>query len=175
MKDSFQDKSPVTGKDVYIAPGSTVTGDVKLGRGASVWHGAVIRGDVWNIVIGEYSNIQDNCVCHITTGGPPLIVGNYVTVGHGAVLHSCTIGDGCLIGMNAVILDNVEVGEGSIVAAGSVLLEGIKIPSRSLVAGIPGEVKREISEQQAEKLFHQAERYHKLALSYLGKGEFNIP
>jgi carbonic anhydrase/acetyltransferase-like protein (isoleucine patch superfamily) len=172
--EAFQGKGPVVGANVYVAPTALVIGDVALGEGASVWPGAVIRGDVWSIRIGALTNIQDLSVCHVTTGGPPLIVGNKVTVGHRAILHSCTIEDECLIGMGAVLLDGVRVGRGSIVAAGSVLLQGFAVPSHSLVAGVPAAVKRTLEREEAQRLGHQAEEYHKLALVYLGGRVFEM-
>ncbi|MBN1163990.1 MAG: gamma carbonic anhydrase family protein [Candidatus Krumholzibacteriota bacterium] len=171
----FQDKSPVIGKNVFIASTASVIGEVFLDEGASVWFGAVIRGDVWRITIGRYTNIQDACVCHVTTGGPELRVGDYVTVGHGAVLHSCTIEDGSLIGMGAVILDGAKVGKGSIVAANSVLLEGTEIPPFSLVAGVPGAVKKRLDESTVEKLKSQAEEYYQLSKTYRGMASFPGP
>lgn len=175
MIESFQGFDPVIGEDVYVAPTASVIGDVRLGRGSSVWHGASVRGDCWTIVVGEYSNIQDSCGCHCTTGGPPLKIGSNVTVGHGAVLHSCTVEDRCLIGMGATILDGAVIGEGSIVAAGTVILEGTEVPPRSLVAGVPGRVRRELSEETAGKLYDQSMEYHRLALSYLGRAVFELP
>ncbi len=172
MLESFQGIHPSIGERVYVAPSASVVGNVRLGDGSSVWHGAVVRGDVWNITIGELANIQDVCVCHVTTGGPDLIVGRRVTVGHGAVLHSCTIEDDCLIGMGAVILDGAFIGEGSIVAAGSIVLEGVRIPPRSLVAGVPAGVKKEVGEEAVRSIRERAEEYHELALSYLGLREF---
>ena len=172
MLEGFQGIHPIVGKGVYIAPSASVVGDVELGDGSSIWHGAVVRGDVWKITIGELSNIQDACVCHVTTGGPDLIVGRRVTVGHGAVLHSCTIEDDCLIGMGSVILDGALIGEGSIVAAGSIVLEGMRIPPRSLVAGVPAGVKKEVGEESVRSIRERAEEYHELALSYLGTREF---
>jgi len=171
----FQGKHPAIGADVFVAPTAHVIGDVELADGVSVWHGAVVRGDVWGIRIGAYTNIQDLCVCHVTTGGPALVVGARVTVGHRAILHSCTIEDGCLIGMGAVLLDGVRIGSGSIVAAGSVLLQNLEVPPHSLVAGIPGAVKRMLDPAAAERLAHNAEEYHTLALAYLGKRPFVIP
>jgi len=170
----FQGKHPTIGADVYVAPTAHVIGDVELADGASVWYGAVVRGDVWRIRIGPYTNIQDLCVCHVTTGGPALIVGARVTVGHRAILHSCTIEDGCLIGMGAVLLDGVKIGRGSIIAAGSVLLQGLEVPPHSLVAGIPATVKRTLDPEAAERLARNAEEYHTLALAYLGKRPFVI-
>jgi len=173
MIETFQGVSPGLGKDVYVAPTASVIGDVRLGNCSSVWHGASVRGDVWKISIGDYSNIQDGCVCHVTTGGPELIVGDRVTVGHGAVLHSCTIQDNCLIGMGAVILDHVTIGKGSIIAANSVLLAGTTVPPRSLVAGVPGKTKKELDEETEKSLMERAVEYHNLALAYLGKKVFS--
>jgi carbonic anhydrase/acetyltransferase-like protein (isoleucine patch superfamily) len=168
----FQGKQPVVGENVYVAPTALVIGDVELGEGSSVWHGAVLRGDVSSIRIGSFSNIQDLCVCHVTTGGPALVVGSRVTVGHRAVLHSCTIEDGCLIGMGSVLLDGATVGRGSIVAAGSVLLQGFSGPPYSLLAGVPAAVKKSLERATAERLAEQADEYHKLALAYLGRQPF---
>lgn len=175
MLEPFQGVAPVIGTDVYIAPTASVIGDVVIGDGSSVWHAAVVRGDCWRIVIGRYSNIQDRCVCHCTTGGPELCVGDRVTVGHGAILHSCTIEDGSLIGMGAVILDGARVGAGSIVAANCVVLEGTRIPPGSLFAGVPGALKRVLGEGAAEELVSQAMEYHRLALAYLGREVFVLP
>jgi len=166
---------PVFGRNVYIAPTASVIGDVTIGAGSSVWHGAAVRGDCWTITIGRYSNIQDACVCHCTTGGPELVVGDNVTVGHGAILHSCTVQDGSLIGMGAVILDGARIGKGSIIAANAVVLEGTDIPPGSLVAGVPGKVRRQVDQEVIEKLIAQSMEYHELALSYLGKGTFALP
>ncbi|MDD4858498.1 MAG: gamma carbonic anhydrase family protein [Candidatus Krumholzibacteria bacterium] len=175
MIEPFQGKHPTIGAGVFVAPTAHVIGDVELCEGSSVWHGAIVRGDVCSIRIGAYTNIQDLCVCHVTTGGPALVVGERVTVGHRAILHSCTIGDGCLIGMGAVLLDGVKVGSGSIVAAGSILLQGFEVPPRSLVAGVPGVVKRVLDSAEAERLGSGAQEYHKLALAYLGQRSFVIP
>lgn len=172
MEGPFQGKRPVIGADVYIAPTARVIGDVELGDGASVWEHAVVRGDMWHIRIGEYSNIQDLCVCHVTHGGPPVIVGNRVTVGHRAILHSCTVEDACLIGMGAILLDGVRVGTGSIIAAGSVLLQDFVVPPYSLVAGVPGSVKKTLDRSAVERIARKAEEYHRLALAYLGRGVY---
>jgi len=161
---------PSLGKDVYISAAASVIGEVTIGDGSSVWHGASVRGDCGAITIGRYSNIQDACVCHCTTGGPELVIGDMVTVGHGAILHSCVVEDGALIGMGAVILDGARIGRGSIIAAGAVVLEGTEIPPGSLVAGVPGKVRRQVEEAVMEKLAEQAMEYHGLALSYLGGG-----
>jgi len=163
----FKDKAPEIGKGVFIAPNAVVIGDVVIGDNSSVWYQAVLRGDVWKIRIGAFTNIQDGCICHITTGGPELIVGDYVTVGHGAVLHSCTIEDNCLIGMGAVLLDGAKIGTGSIVAAGSVVLENTAIPPHSLAAGVPAVVKKKLDTSTVAEIREQAIEYHKLAEVYL--------
>lgn len=173
MTGPFQGMEPQLGRDVFIAPTASVIGEVNLGDCSSVWHGAAVRGDCWKIMIGSYSNIQDGCVCHVTTGGPDLTVGDYVTVGHNAVIHSCTIEDCCLIGMGAIVLDGAEIGRGSIIAAGAVILEGTVIPPGSLVAGIPGKIKREMGDKAIEEIRGRAIEYHELAMSYLGKGDFS--
>jgi len=173
--EAFQKIEPSIGADVFIAPSADVIGDVVIRDGASIWHGAVVRGDCWRVVIGRYSNIQDRCVCHCTTGGPDLLIGDHVTVGHGAILHSCTVEDGSLIGMGAVVLDGARIGPGSIVAANCVVLEGTVIPPRSLVAGVPGAVRRQVDEQTTRGLIEQARSYHRLARSYLGTGVFELP
>lgn len=175
MIESFQGVEPTIGRDVFIAPNATVIGDVTLGNNSSVWHGAVVRGDCWAIRVGALSNIQDGCVLHVTTGGPPLVVGERVTIGHRAVLHSCTVEDGCLIGMGAILLDGVRVGAGSIVAAGCVLLENTFVPPRSLVAGIPGKIRKQLGEETVALLHDRAAEYALLAGSHLGTKRFPLP
>lgn len=175
MIEPFQGKHPKIGADVFVAPTALVIGDVEIANGASVWYGSIVRGDVWGIRIGEYTNIQDLCMCHVTTGGPGLVIGARVTVGHRAILHSCTIEDGCLIGMGAILLDGVTIGTGSIVAAGSVCLKGLRVPPRSLVAGTPAAVKRTLDPAEADRLAHSAEEYHALALAHMGRRPFVIP
>jgi len=137
---SFDGKTPVVHPTVFLAAGSRVIGDVHLEENVSVWFNAVIRGDVERVRIGKNSNIQDNAVIHVTHFANPTKVGEGVTVGHGAVLHGCTIEDGALIGMNAVVLDRAVIGKGALVAAGSVVRPGTQVPPNSLVAGIPAKV-----------------------------------
>ncbi|OQX85989.1 MAG: hypothetical protein B6D63_01030 [Candidatus Latescibacteria bacterium 4484_7] len=170
MIGEYRGKSPVIGKNVFVAESAAVIGDTEVGDCSSVWHQAAIRGDVWRIRIGSYTNIQDCCVLHVTTGGPDLAIGNYVTVGHGAILHSCTIEDACLIGMGATILDGAKIGTGSIVAAGSVVLENTVVPPHSLVAGVPAAVKKELGEKSKDQLIKQAVHYHEVAMDYLKLG-----
>lgn len=121
---------------IYVASTAVVVGDVAIGDGSSVWHGAVVRGDLDRIVVGEHCNIQDNAVVHVDHGNPTSI-GSRVTVGHGAVVHGCSVGDDCLVGMNATIASRAKVGPGSIVAAGAVVTEGAEFPPKSVIAGVP--------------------------------------
>ena len=135
---------------MFLAAGSRVIGDVELGENVSIWFNTVIRGDVERVRIGKNSNIQDNATIHVTNFTNPTWVGENVTVGHGAVLHGCTIKDGVLVGMNAVVLDRAVIGEQSLVAAGAVVRPGMVVPPRSLVAGIPAKVVKELSERELE-------------------------
>ena len=140
------------------AENAAVIGEVTLGAFATVWYGAVLRGDEAPISIGEGSNIQDNCVLHCAAG-MPLMVGRNVVVGHGAILHSCTVEDGCLIGIGAVLLDGCVIGRGSIVAAGALVPPGKIIPPGSLVMGVPGKVIRVLSEEERQKIKDDAAHY----------------
>ncbi|NLA99516.1 MAG: gamma carbonic anhydrase family protein [Methanomicrobiales archaeon] len=155
----------VVGNRVFIAENATVIGDVTLADDASVWFGAVARGDRDTITVGEGSNIQDNAVVH-TTPGFPVAIGAEVSVGHGAILHGCTIRDRVLVGMGAVVLNGAVVGEGSIIGAGAVVTEGKDIPRNSLVLGVPGKVVRETTPEQREGILHNAREYVKLAGRY---------
>ena len=159
----FPDLSPTT----FVAPNAIVIGWVKLATGVSIWYGAVVRGDLERIEIGEYTNIQDGAILH-GDPGKPTILEDYVTVGHRAVVHSAYIERGCLIGIGAVVLDGVRVGAGSIVGAGAVVTKDV--PPRSLVVGVPAKRLREVSEAEAAELIEHARRYEKLALFHTGKG-----
>lgn len=158
---------PDLSKSAFVAPNAVVIGNVAVGAGASVWYGAVVRGDVERIEIGEVTNIQDGAILH-GDPGKPTILEDYVTVGHRAVIHSAHIERGCLIGIGAVILDGVRVGASSIVGAGSIVTKNV--PPRSLVVGIPAKLARQISDPEAEDLLEHARRYKKLALVHAGKG-----
>jgi carbonic anhydrase/acetyltransferase-like protein (isoleucine patch superfamily) len=136
---------------IFIARGAIVLGEVQLGRDASVWYNAVIRGDAERISIGEATNIQDLSMVHADPGYP-CVVGSRVTVGHRVILHGCTVEDDCLIGMGAILLTGVRVGKGSIVGAGAVLLEGTEVPPGSLVVGIPGRVVRQVDEAMTARV-----------------------
>lgn len=152
---------------VFIAEGARIIGDVVIGEFSSVWFNAVVRGDVFWVKIGERTSIQDLCTLHVTKNTWPCVVGNGVTVGHRAVLHGCTVGDYCMIGMGSVLLDDVEVGERCIIGAGSVVAPGAKIPPRTLVVGVPGKPKRELTDKELLMLEESADDYVKLSRQYL--------
>lgn len=152
----------------FIADTATVVGDVKLGKNTSVWFSAVVRGDLAPIVIGDHSNVQDCCVIHVSPDRG-VKIGDYVTIGHGAVLHSCDVGNNVLIGMNATVLHNAEIGDNCIIAAGAVVTPGMKVPQNSLVMGVPGKIVRELTEEEKEAIRENAELYARSARDYLAK------
>ncbi|MEN6611598.1 MAG: gamma carbonic anhydrase family protein [Methanoregulaceae archaeon] len=152
-------------KALFVAENATVIGDVALAEGTSIWFGVVIRADKDRVVIGKDSNIQDNCVVH-TSAGFPVIVGEQVSVGHGAILHGCTIGDRVLVGMGAIVLNGADVGEGSLLGAGTVVTEGAVIPAGSVVLGVPGKVVKPASAGQQENIVANAGAYRELAEKY---------
>lgn len=155
----FRGKHPVLGRDAWVAPNAAVIGDVELGDEASVWFGAVLRGDIGAIRVGARTNVQDLACIHLTEGLSATVVGADVTIGHGAILHGCTVGDRCLIGMGSIVLDNAVVGEGSVIAAGTLVPPRMVIPPRSLVRGNPGKVIRPVNETEAEMGIYGAEHY----------------
>ncbi len=162
----FGDHHPTIGRHVFLAETATVIGDVELGDEASLWFGVLVRGDVGSIVIGARTNVQDNAVIHLTGGGPDTIVGQDVTIGHGAIVHGCTVEDGCLIGIAATVLDGSVIGAGSVVSAGAVVTPRSQIPPGSLVAGVPARVVRPVSEHLAGLGARTAADYVALARRY---------
>lgn len=156
--DRFLSQKPKIGKGVYIARGAAVLGDVTLGNYSSVWYNAVLRGDINRIVVGHHSNVQDNAVLHLADDFP-CILGNYVTIGHSAVVHACTVGDEVLVGMGAVILDGAVIGRQSIVGAKALVTQGTKIPAGSLVLGAPAKVVRMLSREERAGLKWWAQKY----------------
>lgn len=142
----YGDKVPQIAADAYVAPNATLIGDVTIAAGASVWFGAVLRGDDERIVVGPRSNIQDNAVVHADTGLPTLI-GADVTVGHGAIVHGAIVGDGALVGMGATLLNGANVGAESVVGANALVSEGKSFPPRSLILGVPAKLVRELDEE----------------------------
>ncbi len=156
--DTFLRKQPTLGEGVYITSQAVVIGDVTLGDHSSVWYHAVLRGDINRIVVGHHSNIQDNAVLHLADDYPCLI-GNWVTIGHSAIVHACTVRDECLIGMGATVLDGAEIGEQSIVGANALVTQAAQIPPGSLVLGSPAKVVRTLNLKEREGLKYWAEKY----------------
>lgn len=163
----FGGRSPMVDATAWIAPTATLIGNVVVEAHASVWFGAVLRGDDpdHEIRVGARSSVQDNCVVHVSARGPT-IIGSEVTVGHGAVMESCVIGDGALIGMNAVVLQGAVVGEQALIAAGAVVAAGAEIPARHLAAGAPAKVKKELEGESLGWVTTSAEHYVELAGRY---------
>ena len=149
---------PIVDGDFYVAENATVLGKVKLCKDSSVWFGATLRGDTELITIGERSNVQDGSVLH-TDIGFPLDIGKDVTIGHKVMLHGCTIGDGSLIGINAVVLNGSKIGKGCLIGANALVTEGMEIPDGSLVMGSPGKIKGELNEDQKMGLIMSAHHY----------------
>ena len=156
--ETFLRKTPKLGKGVYLAKTAVVFGDVTLGAHSSVWYGAVLRGDINRIIVGHHTNIQDNAVLHLADDFA-CIVGNWVTVGHGAIVHACKVGDEVLVGMGAVILDGAVIGKQSIVGAKALVTQGMKIPPGSLVLGAPAKVLRKLTKKERAGLKWWAEKY----------------
>lgn len=157
---------PKFAKSCFIAPTADLIGNIEIGERTSVWYNVVIRGDIDCVVIGSGCSIQDLCALHVDYG-IALNIGDNVTIGHSCVIHACSIGSNSMIGMGATILSGAKIGENCIIAAGSVVLENAIIPDNSLVAGIPGKIKRTVSEETANHLTKHAEKYVDLADSYL--------
>ncbi len=170
--DKFLRKKPKFGQGVYIAETAIVIGDVTLGAQSSVWYGAVVRGDINRIVVGHHTNIQDNAVLHLADDHA-CIVGNWVTVGHGAIVHACKVGDEVLVGMGAVILDGAVVGKQSIVGAKALVKQGMKIPAGSLVVGAPARVARKLTRKERAGLKGWAQKYVDNA-AYCLKHKINV-
>jgi carbonic anhydrase/acetyltransferase-like protein (isoleucine patch superfamily) len=159
----------ISGVPLFVSGNATIIGKVTIGKDVGIWFGAVVRADKDQIVIGDRSNIQDNCVVH-TSKGFPVIIGKNVSVGHGAILHGCTIQDNVLIGMGAIVLNGANIGEGSLIGAGAVITEGMAIPARSVVVGIPARVIKQTSDAQMEYILNNASSYSELAEEYSHHG-----
>ena len=147
-----------TGKSWFQAEGSIVRGKVTIGKGSSIWYNAVVRADVNTITIGENSNVQDNCVLHVSPWSP-LFIGNYVTIGHGAILHGCEVHDNTLIGMGSILMNGAEIGKNCIIGAGALVTQNMKIPDNSLALGNPAKVVRTLTQEEIEKNHWYAEEY----------------
>jgi carbonic anhydrase/acetyltransferase-like protein (isoleucine patch superfamily) len=161
---------PTIDDGAWVAPGAIIVGDVRIARGASVWYGCVLRSDIVDapIVVGEDTNIQDGSVLHIDFG-KPCVVGARVTVGHRAVIHGATVGDGCLVGMGSVVLSGAKIGEGSVVAAGAVVRENFEVPPGVVVAGVPAKVRVELDRRARERVDEAWRVYSRLAALHAGR------
>jgi carbonic anhydrase/acetyltransferase-like protein (isoleucine patch superfamily) len=166
---SYQGKRPEFPASCYIDPSAQVIGDVILGENSSIWMNAVVRGDVHSIRIGANSNVQDCSVLHGMRHRYPVIVGDWVTIGHNATVHGCVVEDTCLIGMGVTILNNARIGEGSIIAAGAVVPENTVIPPRTLWAGVPARQRRELTDKDREAILMYARNYLDYTKSYLSE------
>lgn len=163
----FEDKVPNIHESAFVAETAAAIGDVTLMEDATVWYGAVLRGDSDKIVIGKGSNVQDCAVIHVD-GGFPALLGENVTVGHSAVVHGAQVGDNVLIGMHATVLNGAVIGEGSIIGAGALVREGQVIPPRSVVIGMPGKILKEATDAQVEGNIENARHYVELGKKYKG-------
>ena len=172
---SYRGRWPVIADSAYIDPAATVIGDVTIGEQSSVWPAVVIRGDVHYIRIGARTNIQDGSVLHVMKDQYPLILGDSVTVGHGAILHGCTIESHVLIGMGCVLLNNCHIGEGSIIAAGTLVTEGTVVPPGSLLMGHPGKFRRALTAEDRASIDEYATRYISYAETYRNEPNGGLP
>lgn len=166
---AYNGKSPQVADDAFLAPTATLIGDIVVESGANIWFGAVLRGDFGRITVGAGSSIQDNSVIHVGEEWPT-IIGENVTVGHCAIVEGAEIGDGAIIGMNATVLPRATVGSEAVVAAGSVVGEGVEIPARTLAAGVPAQVKKELSGSSLEWVKTAPRDYHEKAREYREQG-----
>ena len=162
----YDGKEPKIAEDVFIAPNAAVIGDAEIKKGASIWFGATVRGDLQPIKIGEYTNIQDGAVIHVM-GDSPTEIGDYVTVGHNALVHCRRIGNNCLIGMGSIVLGYSEIGENCIIGAGTLLTQYKKIPDNCLVYGNPAKIIRALRDDEIEAMKESAIDYHEVAMKYL--------
>ncbi len=151
--------------DAFVAPNAVIIGDVTLEANANIWFGVVLRGDVDRIVIGEGSNVQDNCVMH-SDAGMPTLIGKNVVIGHGAVVHGCVVEDGALIGINATVLSGAHIGAGAMIAAGALVPPGAKIPPRTLYKGMPARFARPMRQKDLDAILENARRYRERAQKY---------
>lgn len=171
---SYEGKQPRLGTGVFVADNAALIGDVEIGNDCSIWFGAVIRADVNLIRIGSRTNIQDNCVLHVTHDQWTTIVAEEVTIGHGAIVHGCTIRRGSLIGMGSRILDGAMIGEQSIIGAGALVPEGMRVPPRSLAVGVPARVKRQLTEEEIGRLEQSWMNYIQYKDSYLRSADGEV-
>jgi carbonic anhydrase/acetyltransferase-like protein (isoleucine patch superfamily) len=174
MITAYKGISPKVAETAFIAEGARVIGDVRIGEHSSVWFNCILRGDCFYIRIGDSTNIQDGTIVHVTQGRFPTIIGNCVTVGHSVVLHGCTVQDRCLIGIGAIVLDDVTIGEESFIAAGSLITPGTAIPPRSLVMGAPAKVRREVTDEEVLRIDEHWQHYVEYKNQYLAERRTGI-
>ncbi|MBU6182902.1 MAG: gamma carbonic anhydrase family protein [Verrucomicrobia bacterium] len=164
----FLGRTPRVSESAFVANSATLVGDVRLGKDSSVFYGAVLRGDIETITIGESSNVQDGCIVHLADD-LGAHVGAWCTIGHAAIIHACTIGDECLVGMQAVVLDGAEIGDQCLIGAGSLVTQRTKIPPRSLVLGSPAKVVRPLKENELASLRESAAKYVAVARAHAAR------
>ena len=164
--------APTLGRDVFIAPGAVVVGDVTLGDESNIWYQSTVRGDDAAITIGSHTNIQDNAVLHVDEG-IPLVIGEGCSVGHGAILHGCQIGDNTLIGMGAIVLNGAKIGNNCVIGAGALVTQNREVPDGSLVLGSPGRVTRSLTEEEIQANRKNAQVYVQNSKAHQ-KGEYGV-
>jgi carbonic anhydrase/acetyltransferase-like protein (isoleucine patch superfamily) len=167
MLRAHKGRHPRVHPSAFVDQSAQVIGDVEIGESSGVWMNAVLRGDVHQIRMGARSNVQDGTIVHVMTGTHPTTIGDEVTIGHGSIVHGCTLGSRILVGMGAILLNGVVVGDDSIVAAGSLLPEGMAVPPRSLVMGSPGHVRRALADDEVASIREYADRYVAYRLDYM--------
>ena len=163
----YRGRLPVISPSAYVDPTAQVIGEVTIGDESSLWMNVIVRGDVHWIRIGHRTNIQDGTIVHVMRDTHPTTLGDEVTVGHGVIVHGCTIHDRCLIGMGAIVLNGAEIGSDSIVAAGTLVVEGMRVPPRSLVMGSPAKVRRPLDDDEVASIGDYAARYVRYRLDYM--------
>ena len=171
---AYQSTCPEIAEDVWIAPDANVIGNVRIGKGSSIWFSCLVRGDVHSISVGEYTNVQDISVLHVTIGKFPLSIGSHCTLGHRVTVHGCSLADYSFVGMGATVLDGCELGEFSILGAGSVLPPGKKVSPRTLALGCPAKEIRSITAEEENMIVKSAEGYYNLQQSYKCSGAFSL-
>lgn len=162
----FKEKTPVVSASAFVAPDAWIIGDTTIGDDVSIFFNVVLRGDIESIKVGRGSNLQEHVLVHTSHGMSPALIGEDVTVGHRAIIHGCSIGDRCLIGMGATVLDNAEVGAECIIGAHTLIPKGMKIPPQSLVIGTPGKVVRHLTADEIKSLVASAKGYQQLGATY---------
>ena len=165
----FEGKKPRIGDRVFVAENAALIGDVEIGNDCSIWFGTTVRGDVNLIQIGSRTNVQDNCTIHVTHDRWATVIAEEVTIGHGAIVHGCTVHRGALIGMGSRVLDGAVIGESALVGAGALVPEGMKVPPRTLVVGVPARVKRPLNEEELARLEQSWRSYVAYKEKYLNE------